>query len=140
MRSGKHTPQSKIEEIDTMDDDEKKRHQRYYKQKNLLKEWVNSFARTEAKKFLEEVEQAKELRGKVFYQRVKVGHNGRIYFPEGLSYQGIRFCKSSHRVCGWNVPLESEDWQIHKSSRRKCVRRKGRVLTIASMNQVVRYV
>ena len=76
-----------------MNDDEKKRHQRYYKQKNLLEDWVKSF-KDRRKKFLEDVKQAKELRGKVFYQRVKIGHNGRIYFPEGLSYQGSDFARA----------------------------------------------
>jgi hypothetical protein len=103
-------PSKKIEEIDTMDDGEKKRHQRYYKQKNLLKDWVKSF-KDRREKFLEEVEQAKKLRGKVFYQRVKVGHNGRIYFPEGLSYQGSDFARAVIEFAE-GMPLESKDWKF----------------------------
>jgi len=103
-------PSKKIEEITTMDDDEKKRHQRYYKQKNLLKDWVNSF-KDRRKKFLEEVEQAKELKGKVFYQRVKVGHNGRIYFPEGLSYQGSDFARAVIEFAE-GMPLNDKAWEF----------------------------
>jgi hypothetical protein len=93
-----------------MDVDEKKRHQRYYKNKNLLKDWVKSF-KDRREKFLEEVEQAKELRGKVFYQRVKVGHNGRIYFPEGLSYQGSDFARAVIEFAE-GMPLTEEGWQM----------------------------
>jgi hypothetical protein len=103
-------PSKKIEEITTMNDVEKERHQKYYKKNNLLEDWVKSFE-VRRKKFLEEVEQAKKLRGKVFYQRVKVGHNGRIYFPEGLSYQGSDFARAVIEFAD-GMPLESEDWRF----------------------------
>ena len=103
-------PSKDIKKITTMDDDEKKRHQKYYKKQNLLKDWVKSFE-DRRKRFLEEVEQAKELRGKVFYQRVKVGHNGRIYFPEGLSYQGSDFARAVIEFAE-GMPLNSEGWRF----------------------------
>jgi len=103
-------PSKDIKKITTMDDDEKRRHQKYYKKQNLLKDWVKSFE-DRRKKFLDEVEQAKKLRGKVFYQRVKVGHNGRIYFPEGLSYQGSDFARAVIEFAD-GMPLESEDWKF----------------------------
>jgi len=118
-------PSKKIEVITTMDDDEKKRHQRYYKQKNLLKDWVKSFV-DRRKKFLEEVEQAKELRGKVFYQRVKVGHNGRIYFPERLSYQGSDFARAVIEFAH-GMPLESEDWGFINLHAANVYGEKGRI-------------
>jgi len=103
-------PSRKIEEIDTMDGDEKKRHQRYHKQKHLLKDWEKSF-KERRKRFLEEVEQANKLRGCIFYQRVKVGHNGRIYFPEGLSYQGSDFSRAVIEFAKGMV-LNEEGWQM----------------------------
>ena len=118
-------PSKKIKEITTMNDDEKKRHQKYYKKKNLLEDWVKSFG-VRRKKFLEEVEQAKELRGKVFYQRVKVGHNGRIYFPEGLSYQGSDFARAVIEFTN-GMPLESEDWRFINLHAANVYGEKGRI-------------
>ena len=102
-------PSKKIKEITTMNDDEKMRHQRYYKQKHLIEDWVKSFEERR-KRFLVEVDQANDLRGKVFYQRVKVGHNGRIYFPEGLSYQGSDFSRAVIEFAE-GMPLNDQAWR-----------------------------
>ena len=66
---------------------------KFWRDSKRLKEKKLSYL-AKRRRFETELAKAKELRGKVFHQRIKMCYRGRMYFPADFSIQGTDFARS----------------------------------------------
>jgi DNA-directed RNA polymerase len=97
-----------------MTHDELKTLFKYWGDRKRLKEKIQS-VKARRKRFEDERDKAIELKGKVFYQRVKMCYRGRMYYPSDFSIQGTDFARAVIEFAdpdGLNA--DASDWlRIH---------------------------
>ena len=90
---------------------EQRDYQSYKRDRDALISTIDAF-RNRRNKFEKNIDQAKRLVGKTFYQRAYCDYRGRIYLPE-FSYQGSDFCRAVIEFDqGHSVPPQAVRW-IH---------------------------
>ena len=98
------------EDIDREPDEERER-KSWWKRRNLLRDERDA-CEDRRKHFDDEMTEAKRLlaTGKPFYQRIKMDHRGRMYFPHELSIQGSDFARAVIEFDrGINLELYKDD-------------------------------
>ena len=108
---GLEVADKKYNEGTEREEDEERERKAWWKRKTLLDEEKEA-CEDRRKHFDDEMKEAKRLlaTGKPFFQRIKMDHRGRMYFPHELSIQGSDFARAVIEF-DEGVKINFESWE-----------------------------